>query len=128
MTTTFIEFTKARKEQIDHMRTRLMTERPYKTVYATIYITRHNPLSLVDYAVYAALRGADYRKGDHTGGRIATAVLKDLIRSVTYWGTSPASTGSALRAKYIPEGQTVDDIMAFKAVLESEVAKWENAQ
>lgn len=125
--TTFIPFTAVRKQQIDHLRNRLMTLRPYTHVYYGDSVSRIHPLGLTDYVVYAALRGADYRKGDHTGGKQATEALESVIRAITYWGSSKARTGSALRDKYLPEGQTDDDFFALKDALEAELAKWRDA-
>lgn len=127
MTDTFILFTAARKQQIDHLRNRLMTERPYTHVHWGNSVSRIHPLGLTDYVVYAALRGADYRKGDHTGGKKATEALEGVIRAIAYWGSSKAKTGSALHDKYLPEGQTDEDFFALKDALEAELVKWKDA-
>lgn len=127
---TFVAFTVARKQQIDHMRNRVMTERPTRNVWTwrgQEFVSINRPLSIADYAVYAALRGADYRKGDHTGGKVATAALRGVISQITYWIASPSKTGEDLRTKWMPEGQTADDMITMKDVLEAEIAKWENA-
>ena len=121
--TNFIEFTKTRKEQIDHLRNRLMTEKPDTDVYGT----KHKALGLADYVVYAALRGADYRKGDHTGGKRAHEAITRVIDNIVYWGTSTSKFGQALRKKYVPEGQTTDQLMELKAALEAERDKWKDA-
>lgn len=120
--TTFITFTETRKKMIDHMRERVMTERPVRNVgvfRGTEYVTVTRPLALLDYVVYAALRGADYRKGDHTGGEIATPALKHLIYAFKTWGTG--------RSNMLPSGFTVEEIAEFIEALESELAKWKDA-
>lgn len=113
--TNFIEFTKTRKEQINHLRTRLMTEKPDTDVYGT----KHKALGLTDYVVYAALRGADYRKGDHTGGKKANEAITRVINNIGCW--------ESLRKKYVPEGQTTEQLMELKAALEAERDKWKDA-
>ena len=125
--TTFITFTETRKQQIDHLRNRLMTERPVTLKYYGDSVRRVHPLGLIDYVVYAALRGADYRKGDHTGGANATKALQEVIRQIVYWGTSPAATGVALRARWLPEGHVEKELFELKDALEAELAKWANA-
>lgn len=127
MTTTFITFTVTRKQQIDHARNRLMTLRPYTHVLYGDSVQRRHPLELTDYVVYAALRGADYRKGDHTGGANATKALQEVIRQITYWGTSPAATGVSLRARWMPEGHAEKELFELKDALEAELAKWADA-
>lgn len=116
--TTFIAFTETRKKQIDHLRERLITERPY-IAGSGIYISKVHPLGLTEYAVYAALRGADYRKGDHTGGKEATQALQHVI---TTWN------GCAhVRRGLLPDGSTVQEIQDFIEVLGEELAKWKDA-
>lgn len=127
MTTTFIKFTEIRKNFIDFYRNRLMTERPSQTThiyrwrgYEQHSVIRNQPLSLVDYAVYAALRGADYRKGDHTGGEKATKVLQNIVKHYQRgWLQGAAWT------KMVPEGVTEADKAEFISIIESELARWE---
>lgn len=118
---TFIEFTNNRKSQIAHMRDRLTTIKP---VVDEKYGTKYKRLFLTDFAVYAALRGADFRKGDHTGGQEATKAIRRVINDITYWGTSPSAIGVQLRKRFLPEGQTERDLMDVKAVLEEALEKW----
>lgn len=120
--TTFITFTETRKKQIDHLRARVMEERPVRhvsTFRGTDYVTITRPLSLIDYAVYAALRGADYRKGDHTGGKVATQELKGLIARFKAYGTGSTNL--------LPSGSTVEEIAEFIEALEVELVKWKDA-
>lgn len=120
--TTFITFTETRKKQIDHLRDRVLIERPIRhvsTFRGTEYVTITRPLSLVDYAVYAALRGADYRKGDHTGGKVATYELTRIVKLFKAYGTN----GSNL----LPSGSTVEEIAEFIEAIEAELAKWKDA-
>lgn len=120
--TTFITFTETRKKQIDHLRERVMTERPIRTVGSfrgTEYVTVTRPLGLLDYVVYAALRGADYRKGDHTGGKIATSALTHLVKMFKAYGAG--------RTNLLPSGSTVEEIAEFIEALEAELAKWKDA-
>lgn len=126
--TTFITFTAARKQQIDHLRDRLMTERPYTHVYWGTSVTRIHPLGLTDYVVYAALRGADYRKGDHTGGAKATDALKSIIRTLTSWLTSDNHVGKSALAKWLPESHTDVELKEMVDALSAELAKWKDAE
>lgn len=121
-TTTFVPFTETRKKFIDHMRNRVITERPIRHVATyggveSVTVTR--PLSLVDYAVYAALRGADYRKGDHTGGKIATGVLEYIVKMYKKYGDGFSRFISVT---------TDEENKEFVEIIESELARWENAQ
>lgn len=118
-TTNFIKFTETRKKQIDYLRDRVLTERPTKHVYATIYVSWNHPLSLIDYVVYAALRGADYRKGDHTGGKVATSELTSLVKRFKAYGSY---------GNFIPTNSTVEEIAEFIEALEAELVKWKDAE
>lgn len=125
--TTFITFTAARKQQIDHLRDRLMTERPYTKVYYGDCVQRINPLGLTDYVVYAALRGADYRKGDHTGGANATVALKGIIRTFNSWLSSDNHVGKSALSKWLPEGHTDVELKEMVDALSAELDKWKDA-
>lgn len=116
--TTFILFTETRKNQIDHLRLRLITERPHITG-SGIYISKVRPLGLTDYVVYAALRGADYRKGDHTGGKEATEALRHVIKTWNSWGH--------IKNGLLPEGTTVEETNEFVKILGEELDKWKDA-
>jgi hypothetical protein len=116
--TTFIPFTETRKKQIDHLRLRLINERPY-IAGSGIYISKVRPLGLTEYTVYAALRGADYRKGDHTGGKEATQALLQVIKSWNGW--------AHIKKGLLPEGSTVEEINDFVKVLGEELTKWQDA-
>lgn len=120
--TNFVEFSQTRKQLIARQRERLMTERPERDVYGTV----HRALGVADYAVYAALRGAYYGKGDHTGGRVAAHALRSVINDIVYWSSSTGRYGQELCKKYMPEGTppTSETWMEFKAILESELEKW----
>lgn len=122
--TEFVKFSTARKQQIAHVRNLLMTVKPVRDEK---YGTKYKRLFLTDFAVYAALRGADYRKGDQSGGREATAAIQRTIRTIVYWGTSTSSFAVEFRDRYLPAGQTIDDLMDLKTVLEESLAKWKNA-
>ena len=120
--TTFITFTETRKKQIDHLRDRVMIERPTRTVHSfrgVEWVTINRPLSLIDYVVYAALRGADYRKGDHTEGKVATNELQRLIRTL--------KSGGGRSNGLFRSDSTAQEIAEFIEVLESELAKWKDA-
>ncbi len=124
--TTYIEFSANRKAQIAHVRNRLMTVKPHRD---EAYGTKYKRLFLADFAVYAALRGADYRKADHTGGKEATVALRRVINDIVYWGTSTSSFGKQLhtrqlRARFMPEDQTDRDLMDIKTILEEALEKW----
>lgn len=121
--TTFTTFTTAHKQQIAYARARINTERPTMNEYGTV----QHALGLRDFVIYAALRGADYRKGDHTGGVEATAVLRQVIRDIVYWGTSTGRYGELVRSKLIPNGHGTDELMELKQVLEFQLEKWSAA-
>lgn len=118
--TTYIEFSTNRKAQIAHIRNRLMTVKPRRDTYGTKY----KQLFLADFAVYAALRGADYRKADHTGGQEATNALRRMISDIVYCGTSNSSFSKQLRARLMPKDQTEQDLMDIKTILEEALEKW----
>lgn len=122
--TDFVQFTPARKAQIKYLRTRLMTVKPERDLK---YGTKYKRLFLTDFVVYAALRGADFRKGDHTGGREAITAMQQVIRHIVYWGTSTSSFGVQFRDRFLPAGQTIDDLMDLKTILEESLAKWKDA-
>ena len=122
--TEFVKFSTARKQQIAHVRNLLLTVKPVRDEK---YGTQYKRLFLTDFAVYAALRGADYRKGDQSGGKEATAALQQTIRNIVYWGTSTSAFGVQFRDRFLPAGQTIDDLMDLKTVLEESLAKWKNA-
>lgn len=121
--TDFVQFTPARKAQIKYLRTRLMTVKPERDLK---YGTKYKRLFLTDFVVYAALRGADFRKGDHTGGHEAIAAMQQVIRHIVYWGTSTSSFGVQFRDRFLPAGQTIDDLMDLKTILEESLAKWKD--
>lgn len=125
--TTFITFTETRKQQIDHLRNRLITERPYTHVYYGNSSTRVHPLGLSEYVVYAALRGADYRKGDHTGGKQATEALKGVLRTLTYWAKSDSHIGGDTWAKWLPTEHKDVELNEMIAALTDELNKWKDA-
>ena len=64
MSDTFVEFSAARKSLIAHGKERL-TNRDNLRREANEYGNRAKKLFLRDYAVYASVRGADYRKASH---------------------------------------------------------------
>lgn len=122
-TTTFVPFTETRKKFIDFMRNRVITERPTRSVYSwggVDCVTVNRPLSLIDYVVYAALRGADYRKGDHTGGKVATAELTQLVKRFKAYGAG--------KSVFLPTDHTIEELEEFITILEAELIRWENAQ
>lgn len=119
--TTFITFTETRKKFIDFMRDRVITERPTRKVWTwggVDHVTVDRPLSLIDYAVYAALRGADYRKGDHKGGEVATRELTHIIKMHKSYGQT--------FGRFIPEA-TKEETEEFVSIIESELARWKDA-
>lgn len=122
--TEFVKFSTARKQQIAHVRNLLLTVKPVRDEK---YGTKYKRLFLTDFAVYAALRGADYRKGDQSGGKEATAALYQTIHNIVYWGTSTSAFGVQFRDRFLPAGQTIDDLMDLKTVLEESLAKWKDA-
>ena len=122
--TEFVKFSTARKQQIAHVRNLLLTVKPVRDEK---YGTKYKRLFLTDFAVYAALRGADYRKGDQSGGKEATAALQQTIRNIVYWGTFASSFGVQFCDRFLPAGQTIDDLMDLKTILEESLAKWKNA-
>lgn len=120
--TTFVPFTETRKKFIDHLRNRVITERPTRKVWTwggIEHVTVDRPLSLRDYAVYAALRGADYRKGDHTGGSVATAELTHLAKMYKAYGAG--------KSVFLPSDHTVEELAEFITILETELARWKDA-
>lgn len=120
--TTFVPFTETRKKFIDFMRDRLITERPTRHVSTwggVDHVTVNRPLSMIDYAVYAALRGADYRKGDHTGGKEATRELTHIIKMYkSYGGTF---------GRFISQDASKEETLEFVEIIEAELARWKDA-
>ena len=121
--TTFVPFTETRKKFIDFMRDRVITERPTRRVWTyrgIDHVMVNRPLSLLDYAVYAAVRGSDYRKGDHTGGKEATRELKHIIKMYKSYGYS--------LGRFVGTEATKEEHLEFIGILESELARWKDAQ
>lgn len=120
--TDFVDFSQTRKQLIAFQRERLLTERPTRDQYGTV----HKALDILDYAVYAALRGADYRKGDQSGGKVAAHRLQTLTRNITYWATSPSLRGQQFRVRFVPEGlePASEVLMELKSIIEEELDKW----
>lgn len=85
MTITFVEFSAARKSLIIHSKERL-TNRDNLRREANEHGNRVKKLILQDYAVYASVRGADYRKASHMkDGANAKVELKSLLGSLTIY-------------------------------------------
>lgn len=124
---TFVAFTETRKQQIDHLRNRVMIERPYMEKQWNGDLVKRRVLGLPDFTVYAALRGADYRKGDHTGGKEATAALKRVISLLAHWKNSDSHVGKKAWARWLPEAHTDVELGEMIQALSDELAKWENA-
>lgn len=119
MSNTFVPFSTTRKQQIAYLRERLITLKPLVDIE---YGSKTKQLSLSDFVVYAALRGADFRKS----GADAVNCLRGVIRTITYYGTSAGWTGQYLRTRFMPKDQTTDDLFELKAVLEEQLEFWSN--
>lgn len=134
----FVQYSQTRKEQIAYLKNRLNTLRPEWVILWNGERRKKRALWLGDYVVYAALRGADYRKGDHTGGRLATEALKGAIASVRALirletTDQPMDVArkrelrDKIRSKYVPTEHTSEQLAELLTVLEGELAKWEHA-
>lgn len=120
--TTFITFTETRKKFIDFMRDRVITERPVRRSYVFCgveSVTIDRPLKMIDYAVYAALRGADYRKGDHTGGVEATKELEWIVKMHKQYNDT--------FGRFISKEATAEENAEFVEIIEAELARWKDA-
>lgn len=119
---TFKPFTTTRKAMIQHVKARLVDPKNRPTKHP-VYGTKFPALFLEDYAVYAALRGADYRKTSHMedGGNAKEAIefvirklsnikepQNDLVSEGKHYGIN----------KYLPEGSTYGQAAELKEILE----------
>ena len=121
MTTTFIEFTAARKAMIAHTKGLLTDPKNLKREVVNEYGYRPKKLTLRDFVVYAALRGSDYRKASHPAGYDnAKDELKTVLAKITNYTpeNQPASVKKDL-ARFVPEGMPLDEL---KASLEQALA------
>jgi hypothetical protein len=121
MTTTFIEFTDARKAMIAHTKGLLTNPANLKREVVNEYGYRPKKLTLRDFVVYAALRGSDYRKASHPAGYDnAKNELKTVLAKITNYTPEkqPASVKKDL-ARFVPEGMPLDEL---KASLEQALA------
>lgn len=109
---TYIPFTLTRKAQIAHMKAFLKdpANRPFKDEQ---YGTKYARLFLKDYAFYAVMRGADYRKTSHMpDGANAKAELKIITQRLDYFLSKPEALDAARKNKesfisrYFPASQS----------------------
>lgn len=114
MSNTFVEFSAARKSLIAHGKARLTNLENLRRE-ANEYGNRPKKLTLQDYAVYASVRGADYRKTSHMeDGLNAKGELKSLLGTVTsYLARSPDFASQPLPAqfaKFAPNSACLSDL------------------
>lgn len=121
----FVPFTAQRKAAIQHVKARLVDpkNRPTKDPQ---YGTKYSHLFLEDYAVYAALRGADFRKTSHMeDGANAKEAIQSAINQISAIPESRSAIIEEDRSKnnarvvtrYLPVGGTYADLQEIKAIL-----------
>jgi hypothetical protein len=122
-TETFAPFSEKRKAMIKHLKAFLKSpeNRPYKNTYGT----KFQVLFLEDYAVYAALRGADFKKVSHMEeGENAREAIETVIKRIE--GITEKSAEriksrdlpiSSVVIRYLPEGSTFEDLAELKVIL-----------
>jgi hypothetical protein len=89
----YTPFTVARKAMIINMKA-MLTSSDFKPYKDPVYGTKYSRLFLADYAVYAVLRGADFRKASHLhdkGAPNAKSAIKSVISSLDYVIEKPES-------------------------------------
>lgn len=81
MSTTINTKTTLRRELI-HLQKQYLTSSDNKPHYCETYGTKYKALGIQDYALYAVLRGKDWRKTSHlSDGANARASLETLLKS-----------------------------------------------
>lgn len=119
---TFKPFTTTRKAMIQHMKARLVDPKNRPTKHP-VYGTKFPALFLEDYAVYAALRGADYRKTSHMeDGGNAKEAIERAVRALSGLKESHSESLSqgkhSYLNKFLPEGSTFEQAVELKEILE----------
>lgn len=119
----FTPFSAKRKAMISHLKSFLKDpeNRPYKNVYGT----KFQVLYLQDYAVYAALRGADYKKVSHMDdGSNARGAIETVISIIGAISEKSAPRieardfpKSSVVIRYLPVGSTFEDLAELKQIL-----------
>lgn len=127
----FVPFTAPRKAIIQHVKARLIDpkNRPTKDPE---YGTKHQALFLSDYAVYAALRGADFRKTSHMeDGANAKASIETVIKEISaipesrrsfVEGEDRAKGQYSVVTRFLHEGGTFEDLQEIKSILTQAIA------
>ncbi|MDU8350331.1 hypothetical protein RYA05_00295 [Pseudomonas syringae pv. actinidiae] len=122
----FVPFTATRKATIQHVKARLVDpkNRPTKDPK---YGTKYPALFLKDYAVYAALRGADFRKTSHMeDGANAKAAIQGVIDEISgiaearrsyVEGEARTKDKDSVVTRFLHEGGTFEDLQDIKAIL-----------
>lgn len=118
---TFTPYTATRKAMIQHVRARLINPENRPTKHP-VYGNKNQVLFLQDYAVYAALRGADIRKTSHMPeGENAKEAIKQVLNRLSYLNESHAekiNQGAITSlSDYLPEGATYEDVVELREIL-----------
>lgn len=118
---TFTPYSATRKAMIQHVRARLINPENRPTKHP-VYGNKNQVLFLHDYAVYAALRGADIRKTSHMPeGENAKEAIKQVLNRLSYLNESHAekiSKGAiSSTGDYLPEGATYEDVVELREIL-----------
>lgn len=119
---TYTPFTITRKALVASLKS-LLTDPAMRPFKDPKYGTKYPRLFLQDYAVYAVLRGADYRKTSHLeDGANAKEALASVAARLAYWVKNKDKLSSArlskdtLVGRYLPPG--LDDELACEALTE----------
>ncbi|MFK4132417.1 hypothetical protein ACI2KR_09065 [Pseudomonas luteola] len=122
-TESFFPFSDIRKMLIQHLKSFLMDpeNRPYRDEEGI----KHQALYIQDYAVYAALRGADYKKVSHmANGENARIALKHVVDQLDAVKVIQPNAGqNKNRSKrhpvnrYLPEGATPEMLSELRTIL-----------
>lgn len=119
---TFTPFTATRKAMIQHVKARLVNPENRPTKHPK-YGNKNQVLFLNDYAVYAALRGANFRKTSHmVDGANAKEAIEGTIQylaSITEAKSEQIAKGQySVVNKFIPTGASFADVQELKSILE----------
>lgn len=118
----FTPFTATRKAMIRHIKGRLVNPENRPTRHP-VYGNKYQALFLEDYAVYAALRGADFKKTSHMAdGQNAKEAIEYVIKRLASIPESKAEQiaegKNSLVNKFIPIGASYADVQELKSILE----------
>lgn len=117
----FVPFTNARKAMIVSLKG-ILTDPKNMKFKRNMYGNKTNDLSFRDYVIYAALRGADYRKTSHMeDGENARSILEAMLRTINNHQKSPNFGSISLIGRYCKQ-DCQDSVREFKELIEESLS------